>query len=120
VFLVYGMHDCFNVTCRRVGAGHAVLVRGGEAVSGLEAGARLDGPGRFARAMGITRRLDGVDLTGTELYLLPRSGRPRIVVTARVGVAYAGEWADRPWRFYDARSEGVSKPPRKAIGRRAP
>src|SRR6476659_7850649 len=27
VFLVYGMHDCFNVVCMKEGRGHAVLVR---------------------------------------------------------------------------------------------
>jgi DNA-3-methyladenine glycosylase len=117
VYFIYGMHDCFNVTCLRDGAGHAVLVRAAEPESGLPAGTRLDGPGRFARGMGITRVLDGEDLTGPRLYLLPRQRRPRIAVTARVGVGYAGEWAERPWRFLDASSAHVSKPPRKAIGR---
>jgi DNA-3-methyladenine glycosylase len=118
VFFIYGMHDCFNVTCKGTGAGHAVLVRGGEPSYGfeLEEGARLDGPGRFARAMGIPRSMDGADVTHPPLYLLPRERRPRIAVTARVGVAYAGVWADKPWRFYDAASRGVSKPPRSAIG----
>jgi DNA-3-methyladenine glycosylase len=117
VYFIYGMHDCFNVTCLREGAGHAVLVRAAEAESGLPPGTRLDGPGRFARGMGITRALDGEDLTGPRLHLLPRERRPRIAITARVGVGYAGEWADRPWRFYDASSVHVSKPPRQAIGR---
>ena len=68
--------------------------------------------------MGITRALDGADLThGPPLYLLPRAGRVRIGVSARVGVAYAGEWADHPWRFFDAGSKHVSKPPKSAIGR---
>jgi DNA-3-methyladenine glycosylase len=93
------MHHCFNVTCGANGRGHAVLVRGGEATSGFETGTRLDGPGRFARAMGITRALDGHDLTAPPLYVCPRRKRPPIVATARIGVAYAGEWADRPWRF---------------------
>jgi DNA-3-methyladenine glycosylase len=118
VFFVYGMHDCFNVTCLGVGHGHAVLVRAGEPMGGLEPGARLDGPGRFARAMGITRALDGHDLTEPPIYLCPRLKRPRIAVTARVGVAYAGEWADRPWRFFDAASPHISRPPKNAIGRR--
>jgi DNA-3-methyladenine glycosylase len=120
VYFIYGMHDCFNVTCRGEGAGHAVLVRAAEPESGLPPGTRLDGPGRFARGMGITRALDGEDLTGTRLYLLARDarcdGRPRIAITARVGVAYSGAWAERPYRFYDARSRHVSRPPRKAIG----
>ncbi len=117
VDFIYGMHDCFNVTCLREGAGHAVLVRAAEVESGLPPGTRLDGPGRFARGMGITRALDGEDVTGPRLYLWPRERRPRVAITARVGVGYAGEWADRPWRFYDASSAHVSRPPRKAIGR---
>jgi DNA-3-methyladenine glycosylase len=120
VFFVYGMHDCFNVTCRGAGHGHAVLVRAAEPASGFDAQgprARLDGPGRFARAMGIARTLDGHDLTQPPLYLCPRLKRPRVGVTARVGVAYAGDWADRPWRFFDAGSAHVSKPAKSAIGR---
>lgn len=117
VFLVYGMHYCFNVTCAGEGRGHAVLVRAGEPVAGLEAGARLDGPGRFARAMGVSRAMDGQDLTRSPLFLCGRAARPRITATPRVGVAYAGAWADEPWRFHDASSRHVSRPPRKAIGR---
>ena len=78
VFLVYGMHECFNVTCAREGAGHAVLVRAGEPVAGFVRRARLDGPGRFARSMGLTRSHDGQDVTEPPVYLCGRSGRPRI------------------------------------------
>jgi len=117
VFFVYGMHECFNVTCAGEGRGHAVLVRAGEPTYGFDEHARLDGPGRFARGMGLSRDYDGHDLTAPPIYLCGRSGRPRIAVTPRVGVAYAGEWADRPWRFYDPASRHVSKPPRKSIGR---
>jgi DNA-3-methyladenine glycosylase len=118
VFLVYGMHECFNVTCRREGAGHAVLIRAAEPLRGFDAGARLDGPGRFAKGMGLSRANDGADLTEPPLYLCPRDRRPRLVTTARVGVAYAGEFADVPWRFYDAASDQVSRPPKSSIGRR--
>jgi len=117
VFLIYGVYDCFNVTCRGEGTGHAVLVRGGEPVFGIEPSVRCDGPGRLGRAMGITRALDRVDLTGEELYLCARQRRPLITVTARVGVGYAGEWADKPWRFLDARSRHASRPSKKLIGR---
>jgi DNA-3-methyladenine glycosylase len=128
VFFIYGMHDCFNVTCRGEGWGHAVLVRAGEPTFGFAHGTSLAGPGRLARAMGITRALDGADLTAERLYVCPRgagkyvdaiTARPRIAVTPRVGVAYAGHWADRPWRFLDAASPHVSRPPRSAIGRPA-
>jgi DNA-3-methyladenine glycosylase len=117
VFFVYGMHECFNVTCAGAGRGHAVLVRAGEPSVGFDPGARLDGPGRFARAMGLTRALDGADLVGPRLYVVGRGGRrPRIGISARVGVAYSGVWADKPWRFYDTGSTHVSRPPRSAIG----
>ncbi|HEY1958675.1 MAG TPA: DNA-3-methyladenine glycosylase [Polyangiaceae bacterium] len=115
VFFVYGMHECFNVVCKAEGAGHAVLVRAAEILEG--ASERADGPGRFARAMGLTRAYDGASLLGDPLFLLPRTEIVRIRTTPRVGVAYAGEWADRPWRFCDACSLHVSKPPKAAIGR---
>ncbi|MDP9149700.1 MAG: DNA-3-methyladenine glycosylase [Myxococcota bacterium] len=117
VFFVYGMHDCFNVTCLGQGRGHAVLVRAGEPTAGFAPGLRLDGPARFARAMQITTAFDGQDITKPPLYVCARESRPRVRVTARVGVAYSGEWADRPWRFLDADSPHVSRPPKKAIGR---
>ncbi len=116
VFFIYGMYDCFNVVCCAEGRGHAVLVRAVEPVLGLPGTVRTDGPGRLTRALGITRRDDGVDLTGDRLFLLPRDRRPRLLVTARVGVAYAGPVADAPWRFLDARSPHVSKPSAKSIG----
>jgi len=117
VFLVYGMHDCFNVVCLAEGRGHAVLIRAGEAVMGIDAGIRTDGPGRLAKALGITREHDGADLTTEALFVSPRVAPVRIVRGPRVGVAYAGAVADRPWRFYDAASKDVSRPPAGAIGR---
>jgi DNA-3-methyladenine glycosylase len=116
VFFVYGMHECFNVVCKAEGSGHAVLVRAAE-VDGDAA--RADGPGRFTRAMALSRADDGASLLGDGLYFLPREGRVRIGVSARVGVAYAGGWADAPYRFFDAGSARVSKPPKSAIGRGA-
>jgi DNA-3-methyladenine glycosylase len=119
VYLIYGMYDCFNVVCGGDGQGHAVLVRAVEPIAGIEGGVRTDGPGRLTRALGITRALDGHDLTKEPLVVREREGRPRIVVTARVGVAYAGEIADAPWRFYDAASAHVSRPSARVIGRGA-
>jgi DNA-3-methyladenine glycosylase len=116
VFFIYGMHECFNVTCRGAGSGHAVLIRAGEPVAGLDRSTCLGGPGRFTHAMGISRALDGHDLTQPPLYICARAKRPRIAVTPRVGVGYAGKWADCPWRFFDASSPCVSKPPKSAIG----
>ncbi len=112
------MYDCFNVVCFGEGKGHAVLVRAVEPVLGVDEGMRADGPGRLTRALGITRVHDAVDLVDDDVITLaPRAGRVRTIATPRVGVAYAGEWADEPWRFLDADSKGVSRPPARSIGR---
>jgi DNA-3-methyladenine glycosylase len=61
--------------------------------------------------MGIDRALNGEDLTGDRLWLeRPRGTIPavRIGRGPRIGVDYAGEWAKRPWRFFDRASPYVS------------
>jgi DNA-3-methyladenine glycosylase len=60
--------------------------------------------------MNIDRRLNGADLTGSTLWVAKssRMKRARIASATRIGVAYAGEWAARPWRFFDADSPYVS------------
>lgn len=117
VFLIYGMYDCFNVVSFAEGKGHAVLVRAVEPIAGIEAPSTA-GPGRLTRALTISRRDDASDLVaGDRIFIAERDRRPRIETTARVGVAYAGEWADRPWRFFDRDSKHVSRPPARSIGR---
>jgi DNA-3-methyladenine glycosylase len=116
VFLVYGMHDCFNVVCSGEGRGHAVLIRAGDAEVGIAPGVRTDGPGRVARALALTRADDGKDLTDLALFVSGRTAKVKIARGPRVGVAYAGAVAEKPWRFYDAASGHVSRPPRSAIG----
>ncbi|MCU0698661.1 MAG: DNA-3-methyladenine glycosylase [Myxococcaceae bacterium] len=104
VFLVYGMHHCVNVV---TGNGAAVLVRALEPVEGL-AQARTDGPGRLTRAMGITRAHDGWPLDERPLFLAAGTPVRRIGRSARIGVEYAGAWARRQLRFFDAASRYVS------------
>ncbi len=119
VFLIYGMYDCFNVVCFGEGKGHAVLIRAVEPIVGVAEEAGTAGPGKLPRALGITRADDAHDLVvGRRIFVAARDQRrPRIAISARVGVAYAGAWADRPWRFLDAESQHVSRPPAKSIGR---
>jgi DNA-3-methyladenine glycosylase len=116
VFLVYGMHECFNVVCLGEGRGHAVLIRAGEAEAGIDPRVRTDGPGRVARALGVTRADDGKDLTDAALFVSARSVKVKIARGPRVGIAYAGAIAEKPWRFYDTTSRSVSRPPKNAIG----
>ena len=113
VFLIYGMYDCFNVVCEPEGRPAAVLVRA------LEPGPRVrsacDGPGKLCRALGISRAHNTLDLTtGKHLWIEDRDEeRPRIEVGPRIGVDYAGEWANKPWRIIDADSEHVSRRPKR-------
>ena len=108
VYLIYGMHHMLNVVVGEEGDPQAVLVRAAEPLAGLEA--RLDGPGRLARALGLTLADNRTDLLGPHLWLEAGSPPAHVVTTARVGVDYAGDWTAAPLRFYDAASPHVSRP----------
>jgi DNA-3-methyladenine glycosylase len=99
VYLIYGVHHCLNVVTEPEGHAAAVLIRALEPVQGVEANTR--GPGRLCRALGIDRRHNGLDLVGDDLFLAepPRREPIEVVARPRIGVAYAGEWADKPLRF---------------------
>ncbi len=110
VYLIYGIHDLLNIVAgKQQGEAHCVLIRAAEPLDGWEAD--LSGPGKLTRALGITRRHNGLNLAGDELYLVEDPAyRPRITVTRRVGIDYAREWRDAPLRFVDERSDAVSWP----------
>ncbi len=124
VYFTYGMHYCCNVVTRAAGKPEAVLLRALEPVAGialmrrrrgardLAAAALARGPGNLCRAMGIDRRLDGSDLCDGPVMVLdaPHVPSARVAVGTRIGVAYAGEHALRPWRFFVRSSPAVSGP----------
>lgn len=109
VYLVYGMHHCFNaVTCPE-GEAAAVLVRAVAPEEGLSL--RTDGPGRLAKAYGFTRLHTGVDLCGAgALWLEEGEGvsRRHVMRGPRVGVDDAGAWARKPYRLWTRDSPWVS------------
>ena len=44
------------------------------------------------------------------LWIERRNKKPvHVVATPRIGVDYAGEWAQKPWRFVDADSPHLSR-----------
>jgi DNA-3-methyladenine glycosylase len=119
VYLIYGMHHCMNFVTETDGVAGAVLIRAAAPVVGFVDGAGggsrarhpLTGPGKLCAALAITRTLNGHDLTrGQEIYVaddgLPSPRRAR---SARIGVEYAGAWAARKLRFFDARSPYVCR-----------
>ncbi|MEP7040501.1 MAG: DNA-3-methyladenine glycosylase [Chloroflexota bacterium] len=109
VYLVYGLHHCANVVCGPGSKPEAVLLRAAELTAGVDQArtrrggvpsARLAaGPGNLALAFGIDRRLNSVDLLTGPVRLL-RGPRPTAIErSSRIGVDYAGAWADRPLRY---------------------
>lgn len=110
VYFTYGMHHCLNVVCGREGAAAAVLVRALEPVEGFalarerrgvaEAHRLMRGPGCVARALGLTREHDGLDLVAGPLRVSAAPadlmGR-RIASGPRVGIR-AG--LEHHWRFW--------------------
>jgi len=125
VYFTYGMHHCMNVVARRRDVPEAVLIRALEPTEGLGAmrtrrpRARRDtdlcsGPAKLCAALAIDRALDGTDLTGSADLFIERV-RPRalyasqIVVSPRVGIAYAEDWAHRPLRFHIRDNPHVSR-----------
>ena len=114
VYLIYGMHYCFNVVTGPAGEGNAVLIRALEPVIGLDLMCRrrrtkqftnlCSGPGKVCQALAITKEEYGLDLCvpASPLRIVRFRYIPdnRIVSSPRINVAYAEEAAAWPWRFY--------------------
>ena len=126
VYFTYGMHHCLNLVTGAAGKASAVLVRALEPVDGDElmrewrgagagASSRLArGPGNVARALGLTRAHDGLDLVSGPLWLSdlpPRRGGRRIARGPRIGIRVA---LDREWRCLLVGHPCVSAPGRAA------
>ncbi len=113
VYLIYGMYDMFNVVAGPDGRPGAVLVRALEPARGVEGGAAAArGPGKLTRALGISRRHNGIDLIRSgDLYVAAgaRVARERIACGPRIGIDYAGEWAHAPLRFWIDGHPSVSR-----------
>jgi DNA-3-methyladenine glycosylase len=109
VYLVYGIHHCFNVVAKDEGAVGAILVR---ALDPLEVpvGMRTSGPGLVSRALEIDRSHNGLDLVHSSLVIERGESVPdsRVLMGPRIGVTFAGDWALHPWRFWDGSSAWVS------------
>jgi len=124
VFRLYGTCWATNLVVAAVGEPHAVLIRAVQPLRGLElmalrrrrtpeARELTNGPGKLSEALGITGEQYGVDLCGDSLFLEDDGGRVgRIGRSPRINVDYAGDWAQRPWRFYERGNPYVSVKPR--------
>jgi DNA-3-methyladenine glycosylase len=118
VYRSYGIHALLNAVCEPEGVGAAVLIRALAPAAGLELMRQrrglteerelCSGPGRLTQALGIDLDLNGTELDGGEVVILPREGpAPAVVAAPRVGITKA---AELPWRFCAVGNPNVSRP----------
>ncbi len=112
VYLIYGIYSLFNIVTAPAGIPHAVLVRAVQPLEGLDVmlerrkqktpNGLTDGPGKLSVAMGIHYSDSGENLLGDRIWVEDRGISPmtnEISAGPRIGVDYAGEDADKPYRF---------------------
>jgi DNA-3-methyladenine glycosylase len=119
VYFIYGMYECLNFVCEPVGQAGCVLIRALEPVAGMATMRRrrptakrpedlANGPGKLTLAMGITRKLNGADLTASPLQVRrPRVEPPiEVLTTPRIGITHCADW---PLRFVIAGNHFASR-----------
>jgi DNA-3-methyladenine glycosylase len=122
VYFIYGMYECLNLVAEPDGKAGCVLIRALEPVAGIElmrerrpAARKLEdlasGPGKLTLAMGITRALNGADVTratrGALIVRYPAEPRTiEVAVTPRIGIS---KCADLPLRFLIRGNSFVSR-----------
>lgn len=113
VYLCYGIHHLFNVVTNIEGVPHAVLIRAGKPLKGIQAMCLrrgkertdkrlLSGPGSLAKALGITTEVTGTSLSGRQVWFEDigiNVDNATITAGPRVGIDYAADDAHRPYRF---------------------
>ncbi|OCX53786.1 3-methyladenine DNA glycosylase [Mucilaginibacter sp. PPCGB 2223] len=124
VYLCYGIHEMFNIVTSTEGDPHAILVRAIEPTDGIDVielrrnmpaskPAITSGPGSVAKALGISRKINGFDLQGDVIWIEDRGlgfTDDQIIAAPRVGVDYAAEDALLPYRLYVKTNRYVSRP----------
>lgn len=113
VYLCYGIHHMFNVVTASAETPHAILIRAGVDLMGLETMLKrrgkqradktlLAGPGSLGQALGITTSLTGTSLLNGPIRLEDHGvtfDDASITAGPRIGIDYAGEDAALPYRF---------------------
>ena len=107
VYMIYGMYHCLNLVTEQVDYPAAILIRGMEVIktpsSTIHTPTRINGPGRVCRFLSLDRTHNVLDATKKEIIWVEDRGisilKTQIQALPRIGVDYAGEWANKPWRF---------------------
>lgn len=121
IYLIYGIHNCFNVVANAPGEAEAVLIRALEPTEGVDIMSRrrgtddieklCSGPGKLCMALGITLADYGTDLCSAGRLYIARDkdiSDDSVLSTPRINVDYSGEAASYPYRFVIAGSRFLS------------
>jgi DNA-3-methyladenine glycosylase len=113
VYLCYGIHYLFNVVTNVKDVPHAVLIRAVYPIENISLVCKrrntkklvknlTTGPGKVTQALGIDIKHNGVDLLGNTIWIEDRglNLNKYIQTGKRIGIDYAAEHADLPYRFW--------------------
>jgi DNA-3-methyladenine glycosylase len=122
IYLIYGVHECFNAVCQPEGVGEAVLIRALEPTIGLETMFQTARRGALDATLSRTRQ--PVPCAGhhpraqrrvADQRGVSKSGRGDPVPDAQVGISPRigiTQGTERLWRFYVRNHRCVSGTPR--------
>lgn len=131
IYFIYGMYHCLNFVTEPEGEPAAVLIRAVEPAAGMDTMLRLrygdkpltayrrknflNGPGKVCKGFSLSRAENGLDLTGGILFVCdspadiglphPAPAGEHMCAGPRIGVDYAEEAKDFPWRFWLEKEE---------------
>jgi DNA-3-methyladenine glycosylase len=92
VYLIYGMYWLLNLVTGPENQPSAVLIRGMEG---------FPGPGRVGRKLQLDKSFYGENLlSSSRIWVEDAEPVLEFKTSRRIGIEYAGEWADKMWRFY--------------------
>lgn len=123
VFFIYGMYHQLNIVTGPAEIPHVTLIRAVEPVEGVEhmrekRGPMKDknltsGPGKLCIAFDIDRTMNGDNVCGDNLWVeeFKNVSEAAVVSGPRIGIDYAEEFAEMPWRFWIEGNKFVSKAP---------
>ncbi len=113
IYLCYGIHWQLNITTNGENP-ECILIRALEPTNKEARDSRIgSGPGKLTKWLKLNKSFDGENLIESErIWLEDRGGeikKSQIVSGKRIGIDYAEEWAEKPWRFYIKDNSFVSK-----------
>lgn len=127
IYLIYGLYHLMNFVTKDSNCGEAVLIRAIEPLDNLDLISKnrfnkdykelsnyqkkslTNGPGKLTKALLIDKSFNGKNLFSEEIYIEDSRLKDfEIIKTKRIGIDYAEEAVDFPYRFYIKNNPYVS------------